>query len=130
MIYNHLFFHAHNISLKRKDNFMPYVLSITVVTICFMFHIASIFFILEKHEIVPFIFKKEYKWFFPLVFIGLVSFYYLHGEKYKNIYSNYRKANGDQKLSKSILIVFLYYLSSFLLLIFSAMYKNQNYIFE
>lgn len=130
-IYNHLFFHAHSLGLKSREiSDMPYFLSLGMVSLCFMFNIFAISFILEAFNIFPFIFKKEYKWFFPILFLGIIFGYYLYNNRYKFVYEKWRNREGEPTIWKSRIIVGLYIVFSLLMAMLAAMYKNGDGIFN
>jgi len=131
MLYKHLFFHAHSLSLNygsSKD--MPYFFSLTIVALCFMFNVQTMFFLLETFDIVPYIFKREYKWFFPFLFLAIIYGSYMYKERYKLVYQELLSIYGNPNKWTSISIVILYYVLSFIILLITGMYKNGDWIFS
>lgn len=133
-LYNILFYYSYVLALRSKSNRdSPLFFAIPIVTVCFMFHIFSIFLFLEGMGIIgrSIIFSKENKLIGALFFVSVVAIYYLLNKRYKKIYSLYNnRKNQPPKTSMAILIVVFYYLISFGILLVSALYKNRDWIFR
>ena len=133
MIYNPLFYHIYELALRSKSNRdMPMFVTILVISICFMFNVFAVFLLLDGLGIVNGVFfPKEYRIIGTVVFMGLVSFYYLYGGRYKKLYDEYSKRYDNRPSTfKAILVVVAYYLMSFLLMLLSGMFRNGDWIFS
>lgn len=132
-IYNILFFHIYELALHSKSNRdMPMFIAISVITLCFMFNVGSIIFILQGAQLIADInlFPKSGKIIGGLLFLGLITGYYLYKNRYKAIYEVYKsKHRKPFKAWISVLIVVAYYLVSFGILLLAGLYKNHDWIF-
>jgi hypothetical protein len=105
---------------------------VSVITMCLIFNVGTILFLLQGMGILSDanLFPEEARLIGALIFLGIVSGYYLVNGRYKKIYSRFKaKENRPPKTWYSILIVVSYYLLSFSLLLLTALYKNRDWIF-
>jgi hypothetical protein len=111
---------------------MPMFITVTVITLCFIFNIGSFLFLLQGLGLIKEAnyFPKETRFLGALIFAGIVSGYYLINGRYKTIYSRLKiKYVEPPKTWHSITVVLLYYLLSFGLLLLTGLYKNHDWIF-
>lgn len=122
----------YELALRSKSNReMPMFITISVINLCFMFNVFSVALILEGLGLATDLFPKETRFIGVLVFLGIVSLYYLIGNRYKKIYENYLvKRKRSPSTLKATLIVIVYYTVSGAILFVSALYKNKDWIFE
>jgi hypothetical protein len=131
-IYNLLFYYVYELALRSKSNRdMPLFITITIITLCFMFNVFSISLILEGLGVIENVFPKESKFIGSLGFLGFVSVYYLYKKRYKTIYERFK---AERKTPPSnlmaICVVCLYYLVSVVLLFLAGFFKNKDWIFS
>lgn len=132
ILYNLLFYHIYELALRSKSNRdMPMFITITVINLCFMFNIFSVFLVLEGFGLIGNLFPDETKLVGAIVFIGIVSMYYLFGKRYKRIYEHYKsKRKNSPSTFKAIGIVVMYYLVSGIVLFITALFKNKDWLFN
>lgn len=112
---------------------MPMFITISIVSLCLMFNVFSLFLVLEGCGLIGEIafFNKEYRFVGAPVFLGIVAVYYLYGRKYKIIYDSFvDKRKQAPSTFMSISVVVLYYILSFVVLLIAGMYKNKDWIFS
>lgn len=133
-IFNHLFFHTYELALNSESNRdMPMLITIPIITLCFMFNVGALIFILQGVHIITAtnFFPKSGKIVGGLLFIGWIAGYYLYKNRYKAIHQTYKlKYNRPFNVWKSMLIVIAYYLVSFGGLLLAGLYKNHDWIFR
>ena len=131
-IYNPLFYHIYELALRSKSNRdMPMFITVTVINLCFMFNVFSVFLILEGFGLIGNYFPKETRFIGAIMFLGVVSAYYLLGKRYKKIYEDYRsRPKNPPSTFKAIVIVISYYLVSGMILFVSALFKNKDWVFN
>lgn len=133
-IYNHLFFHVYELAINSESNSdMPMLITIPIITLCFIFNVGAVIFILQGAQIIAAtnFFPNSGKIVGGLLFIGWIAGYYLYKNRYKTIYETY-KMKYDRPFSawRSALIVIAYYLVSFGIILLAAFYKNHDWIFK
>ena len=133
IIYNYLFLHIYELALRSKSNKdMPVFITVTVITMCFMFNIFTIFLCLEGAGIIKGIelFPKEFKVVGAITFLLLVAGYYMYKGRYKRIHEKCISKYGSPKTFKAIVVVVSYYVVSFFLMLLAGLYKNGDWIFR
>lgn len=76
-------------------------------------------------------FPKETRFIGALVFLALVSGYYLYNKRYLKIYDAFKRKEAEPiKTWKAILIIVTYYLISCGVLLLAGLYKNKDWIFR
>ncbi len=117
-IYNILFFHIYELALHSKSNRdMPMFITVSVITLCFMFNVGSVIFVLQGAQVITDnnLFPKGGKIIGSLLFLGWITGYYLYKSKYKKIYETYKfKYNKPFSVWRSVLIVISVVLVGFL----------------
>jgi len=130
-MYNYLFYHGYSLALKSKSNRdTPLFLPVAMILVCLIFNLGALSLFFEGLGISSFQFKEEHKFIWVILFSILIFFYYLYGKRYKRILMDYQAQNQHSPtVGYSILIVFLYYVISFLLLLLAGLYRNKDWIF-
>lgn len=135
-IYDTLFYFAYTLALRSKANReSPLYFSTLVVLLCLMFNAGTIIFILEGAGLLPYnasgIFDRKYRFIGVAVFILIVYFLYAFNGRHKHVYEKFSKERAIQpSTSFAVFIVILFYIVSFLLLLFAGLYKNKSWIFS
>jgi len=133
-IYNYLFYKTY-ILAQRSGNFndAPVLGGIIYVIACVMFNIFTVSFIIQGAGIIEtdfIIFDKQYKWIFSILLVILVLAYYYYNGRYKKIISKYEKEKEGKLIIHPLIVIFIYFSTSFALLLISALYKNGDWIFH
>lgn len=107
---------------------------VTVISLCFIFNVGAIILFLQGSGLLgdrdTNYFPKETRFVGALIFLGIVSAYYLIGKRHQTIYQRLKeKYIEPPKTWYSILVVIIYYALSFGLLLIAGLYKNQDWIF-
>lgn len=133
-IYNILFFHIYQLALHSKSNRdMPMFITVSVVSLCFIFNVGSLIFILQGSQIITGmnLFPKSGKILISLLFLGWIAGFYLYKNRYKVIYETCKlKYSKPFSVWRSLLIVIAYYFVSFGILLLTGLYKNHDWIFR
>jgi hypothetical protein len=133
MIYDYLFFKSYQLG-KHSRNFedIPVLAGVIWVGACFMFNIFTVAIFLEALGYSgSFIFDKRYKYIFPLALVLILIFSYSFKGRYKKIIERYEeKERMKGKGIHPVLVIFFYYVVSFVLLLLAGMYKNGDGIFR
>lgn len=130
-IYNYLFFKSYLLA-QRSRNFddVPILGGILFVIPCVMFNLFALFFLLEGFGIIDNIkLPEKYKFIFTGGLVILLLLYYFIGGNYKKIISKYEEKLRNKKQLHPLLVFFIYYSLSFAVLLISALFKNQDWIF-
>lgn len=132
IIYNSLFYHIYELALRSKSNRdMPMFITILVISLCFMFNVFAILFLAEGFGLSGNYFQRRFRAIGALVFLGLISFYYLHNHRYKRFYDECSKRYRNRPSTlKAILVVVGYYIVSITLMLVAGMFKNKDWIFS
>lgn len=132
-IINYLFFHVYELALNSESNRdMPMLITVPIVTVCFMFNAGALIFILQGADLITSInfFPKSERIVGGLLFFSFTATYYLYKKRYVTIYERYKsKQNRPFSALKSAVIVIAYYLVSFGILLLAGLYKNHDWIF-
>jgi hypothetical protein len=133
MIYDYLFYKSYQLG-KWSRNFedIPVLAGVMWVSMCFMFNVFTITFILEGLGYLnSVIFDTQYKFIYSLALILLLIFYYTYKGRYKRIIEKYEeKASIKGKGIHPVIVIALYYVISFALGTLAAMYKRHYGIFS
>ena len=129
-IYNYLFYNT-NLLAQRLNNFdnTPF-LGAMVVGGCLGFNIFTVYFLLEGFGINTGIeLKNGYGGYVFWVLIGLLTFYYSYKGRCKKIVSYYEQKRKGKQLHPVIVII-IYFVSSFLLGLLAAMFKGHDLVHD
>ena len=131
-IYNYLFYKSYQLAIKSRNfDEMPVLGGITFLGLCLMFNFFTIVLTLEGFGLAEFTFDKKYKFLFALALVLIILFYYHQGDRYKRIIEHYNKIETRKGIGlHPILVIALYYLSSFGLLLLAGLFKNGDWIFS
>jgi hypothetical protein len=133
MIYDYLFYKSYQLG-KWSRNFedIPTLAGVIWVAPCVMFNLFTINFLVEIFGYTDsFIFERKYKYIFSLSLILLLLFYYVFNGRYKKIIEKYEeKERAKGKGIHPVIVIIFFYLSSFLLLLITGMYRNGDGIFK
>lgn len=132
-IYNLLFYKTYQLSVRSRNfDDIPVLGGLLFVLPCLMFNIFTLFIFLEGIGILDrFIFVKQLKYPFSFsLILGLLWFYSYKG-RYKKIINRFE--NNPSNIIKSLhplIIIAMYYISSFGLLLLAGLFKNHDWIFK
>lgn len=127
-IYNYLFYKTNLLALRLNNFDNTPFLGAMVVGGCLGFNIFTVYFLLEGFGINTGIELKNGNVVF-WVLIGLLTLYYSYKGRYKNIVSYYEQKKKGKQLHPVIVII-IYFVSSFLLGLLAAMFKGHDWIFR
>lgn len=133
VIYDLLFYHAYELALKSRSNRdMPMFSVITIITLCFMFNVFAILLFAEGAGIINGVsFPKSFRILVAILFLGVVTSYYLINNRYQKIYSRMAKRrNGSPSIALSVLVIVTHYVLSFLVALLAGLYKNKDWVFS
>ena len=133
VFYNPLFIAMYGLALKSKSNRdMPIFPPLIVVTLCLMFNVFAVMFLLEGFQIIAKnYFLKEWRLIGTSVFLGLTYLAYGYRGRGKRIFEKYKaKRTKEPKTANQIFISLIYFLLSGALLLLAALFKNKDWIFS
>lgn len=133
MIYDYLFYKGYQLG-KRSRNFqeMPLMAGVIWVSLCIMFNIFSVMMLIQTIFLRQgYIFSEQYNYVFSIGLLMMIIFYYLYKGRYRSIIERFiiKEAKSGKGLHP-LIVIFIYYVSSFVLLLVTAMFKNGDGIFS
>ena len=131
-IYNYLFYKSYQLAIKSKNfDDMPVLGGIIFLVLCLMLNLFTVMLTLEGFEIAEFTLDKKYKYPLSFALVLILLFYYLQGNRYKRIIEHHHKMENRKGVGlHPILVIALYYISSFGLLLLAGLFKNGDWIFS
>jgi drug/metabolite transporter (DMT)-like permease len=127
ILYDQLFFHAYCLAKKSKANRdMPLFVPLMVVSVCFIFNLTAVFFLLDAFGVMESPNTEGIEWLFAFIVLGLFAFYFLWNKRYKKIVAR----RAFPKRWHSVIIIVAFYVLSFVLALLAGMYMNQDGIFK
>ncbi len=132
MIYNFLFFKAYKQVIKSRnfDEFPVFGASI-YVTLVLILNLLSLLCILERNKIVSLndLLHSYLRYIIPITILFLVWLYYTLITRRTNIIERLNKKQNWLYNLPGWLVFFIYYFTSGFILLLTAMYKNNDWIF-
>lgn len=131
MIYDYLFYKTYKLAkLVKNDNGDAIWLGIMIVGSCFVFNIATILLFIDGIGFAKYSgFDNDYKYIIGTFMTLGVGFYFFYKKRYKEILKKYERKAKDKRSVHPIVPVLIFCITSIMLLILSAMYKNGDGIF-
>ncbi len=128
MLYKSLYLSTYSLALRSQQNRdYPWVISMLIVFLCFMFNIQTIYFLIASINGYEYFIENELLQIVILLLLSSILFYsYYINENYKKI----SKTLKEQKTWLSILVISLHYFGSFFILLIAGLYKNKDWIFS
>ncbi len=136
-IYNFLFYKTFLLA-QRSRNFddTPVLGGMLIVILCVIFNIFTILGFLDGIGFLKSIglktsitISKPYQFPFALALIVLLLFYYQYKGRYKKIIEHYEGKTGFIMRLYPLIVILIYVVSSFLLLLIVAAFKNHDWFF-
>lgn len=131
-IYNHLFYQSFLLA-KRSGNFkdIPVLGGVLLVSLCAMFNISSIVFVIEGiFGSVDFEFKREYIFLLAFIWVIFLLIYYSYKGRYKKIVEYYEEKEINKTSIHPIFICLIYYVLSACFLLIAGNFRNHTWIFS
>ena len=128
MLYKSPYLSTYSLALRSQQNRdYPWVVSMLIVFLCFMFNIQTIYFLIASMNGYEYFIESELLQIVILLLLSLILFYsYYINENYKKI----SKKQKEQKIWFSIIVIGLHYFGSLFILFIAAFYKNKDWIFS
>ncbi len=126
-MYNPLIFHSLRLALRNSyHSDMPIFVPLMTVSVCLMFNLGTLKFLLVGlNQKFDFDFPNKYLFVvFTVLAVYLLFFY--KNKSYKRLLNQAKNKKEKTSTAKSIIVVGLYYVLSFLSLLISGMFKNGD----
>ena len=133
-IYNFLFYKTFLLAQKSRNfDDTPVLGGMLIVILCVMFNIFAILGFLDAIGFLKSIglkagitFTKPYRFLFAIALVGSLLFYYQYKGRYKKIIEHYEGKTGFIMRLHPLIVMLIYVVSSFLLLLIVAAFKNHG----
>lgn len=130
-IYNLLIYNGYLLAVKSR-NFegLPILGSLMYVAPCIMLNIFALLLFLQGLDIFSGInLPENFKFVFSGILLLILTLYYSINNRFKKIIERYKIKYRNKKQVHPIIIFFIYFIISFLLLIVAGAFYNKSWIF-
>ena len=128
--YKSLFIHSYNLAkLSKANREEPFHSVVFIILLCAIFNIHALLMLISSIEEYSFLNDGVYKLVFTVIYLLFIFLIYYQNKRYKKIIKEDYQ-NKKINLYKSITIVVLYYILSFIILLLVGLFKNKDWIFS